>query len=267
MAAANVSDYFNHSCQHSQRAYSKAFAATNFGTFELIVKLLLILVVTLFIVLFNAITIIILHNKRYSCYQRFRDMPVTLMASLSFTDLSMGVLVTPICFLSLLKGCFPFAKIVCEVQALLISSLFHSSSLLLISIAVDRYICINHPLRYRAIMTKKVHYLMSIFSWIYSFAVYIILIVPNSQFNFDSTGLFNCEPYYYKDKSIIIVAFMLFFIPSILVIVYCYSAIFCATHRQLQQIRRDSTNDRGGGHTHTYKFESNQHVRIECVCF
>lgn len=257
---ANLSEYFNHSCQHSFRFNDSKTLANNFGTFELVFKLLFILVVTLFIILFNLITIIILHNKRYSCYQRFRDMPVTLMASLSLTDLSMGVLVTPICFISLLKGCFPFAKILCEVQALLISSLFHSSSLLLISIAVDRYICINHPLRYRSIMTKKVHYLMSIFSWVYSFAVYFILIVPNSQFTFDSTGLFNCEPYYNKDKSIIIIAFMLFFIPSILVIVYCYSAIFCVAHRQLQQIRRDSTNNGGG---HTYKFESNQHVRLK----
>lgn len=93
--------------------------------------------------------------------------------------------------------------------------------------------------------SPKVHYAMSVFSWVYSFAVYLLLIVPNSQFNFDPTGLFNCEPYYHKDKNIIIVAFMLFFIPSILVIVYCYSAIFCVAHKQLRQIRRDSGKGQG----------------------
>lgn len=99
---------------------------------------------------------------------------------------------------------------------------------------------------------------MALFSWLYSFAVYMMLILPHSQFTFDTTGLFNCEPYYYKDKSIIIIAFMLFFIPSILVIVYCYTAIFFVAHRQLKQIRRDSING------HFIKFENNQMVLAIC---
>lgn len=145
-----MSDFHNYSCDH----FGSFEKQSHSSSFQLSIKLLLIFVVTLLIIVFNLGTILILHSKHYSCH--LRELPKTLMTSLSLTDLSMGLFVTPVCFVSLAKGCFPFRKELCEVQALLISALFHSSSLLLISIAVDRYICINYPLRYRSIMTKKV---------------------------------------------------------------------------------------------------------------
>ena len=146
-----MSEFHNFSCEHFVGSFVKR---SNTNSFQLTVKLLLIFVVTLLIIVFNLCTILILRSKHYSCH--LRELPKTLMTSLSFTDLSMGLFVTPVCFVSLAKGCFPFRKEICEIQALLISSLFHSSSLLLISISIDRYICINYPLRYRSIMTKKV---------------------------------------------------------------------------------------------------------------
>ncbi|KAJ6222175.1 hypothetical protein RDWZM_000720 [Blomia tropicalis] len=245
----NMAEFKNYSCDHSG---SFGRYPNDDVSLALSIKLSLIFTITLLIVVFNLGTIVILHSKQYSCRQR--ELPKTLMTSLSLTDLSMGLLVTPVCFLSLAKGCFPFRQVVCQVEAILISSLFHSSSLLLISIAVDRYICINYPLRYRSIMTKKVHYGMAFFSLLYSFAVYMMLILPHSQFTFDTSGLFNCEPFYYQDRSIIIVAFSLFFIPSISVIIYCYTAIFIVAHRQLQQIRRNSFNG------HFIKFQNNHMV-------
>lgn len=120
---------------------------------------------------------------------------------------------------------------------------------------------------------------MAIFSWIYSFLVYMVLILPHSQFTMDTTGLFNCEPYYvilkdelidvttanvmtiawqYNDKSIIITAFMLFFLPSIFSIVFCYSTIFFVAHRQLKQIQFSSRHESIG--RHFIKFENNQMV-------
>lgn len=99
---------------------------------------------------------------------------------------------------------------------------------------------------------------MASFSLLFSFLVYAVLIFPKSQFTFDATGLSNCEPYYYKDKRIIIVAFSLFFVPSILCVIYCYSAIFFVAHRQLRQIRRDSLPRAVYGHF--IKFENHQMV-------
>ncbi|KAH9398658.1 hypothetical protein TYRP_018902 [Tyrophagus putrescentiae] len=246
-----MSEFYNFSCEHLGSFGSQR------STLRLTVQLLVIFLITVLIIVFNVGTIFILHSKQYSCH--LRELPKTLMTSLSITDLAMGVLITPVCFISLAKGCFPFRKEICELQALLISSLFHSSSLLLISIAVDRYICINYPLRYRSIMTKKAHYAMATFSYIYSFAVYMILILPHSQFTMDTNGLFNCEPYYYNDKSIIIIAFMLFFIPSILVIIYCYTAIFFVAHRQLKRIEFNSRHD--SINRHFIKFENNQMIK------
>ena len=109
---------------------------------------------TVAVISLNLLMMMVLHDKNYSRY--VRDLPKILMTSLSITDLAVGTLVTPISLVSVVYQCWPWSQAVCAVEALLIASLFHESTLSLLSIAIDRYICIVHPLRYHSIMTKKV---------------------------------------------------------------------------------------------------------------
>ncbi|CAG2114600.1 unnamed protein product, partial [Medioppia subpectinata] len=117
------------------------------------IKAAIIFLITVAVIVLNALMIVVLHSKNYSRY--LRDLPKILMTSLSLTDLAVGTLVTPISFLSVVNQCWPWNQTVCAIEALLISALFHESTLSLLCIAIDRYICIVHPLRYHNLMTKK----------------------------------------------------------------------------------------------------------------
>jgi hypothetical protein len=126
-------------------------------SFEDCIKATLIMLITIAVILLNLLMIFVLHSKNYSRY--LRDLPRILMTSLSLTDLAVGTLVTPISFISIIHQCWPWNRTVCAIEALLISALFHESTLSLVCIAIDRYICIVHPLRYHSLMTKKVRFL------------------------------------------------------------------------------------------------------------
>ena len=122
------------------------------------IKATVIMFITIAVISLNSLMIFVLHSKNYSRY--LRDLPKILMTSLSLTDLGVGILVTPISFISIIKECWPWSQTVCAIEALLIAALFHESTLSLLCIAIDRYICIVHPLRYHSLMTKKVIHLI-----------------------------------------------------------------------------------------------------------
>lgn len=113
-----MSEFTNFSCEHGGSFSSEK------STLQLTVQLLVIFIITLLIVVFNVGTIIILHSKKYSCH--LRELPKTLMTSLSVTDLAMGLLITPVCFISLAKGCFFLPKVICEVSHSSLKGLFSS---------------------------------------------------------------------------------------------------------------------------------------------
>ena len=125
------------------------------------IKATIIMFITVAVISLNGLMILVLHSKNYSRY--LRDLPRILMTSLSLTDLAVGTLVTPISFISIINDCWPWSQTVCAIEALLIAALFHESTLSLLCIAIDRYICIVHPLRYHSLMTKKVKLLHNIF--------------------------------------------------------------------------------------------------------
>ena len=118
------------------------------------IKAALLIIITIFIITLNVLMIIVLHSKHHSRY--LRELPKILMTSLACTDLAVGCLVTPISFITLINKCWPWGQMFCAIQALLLSALFHESTLSLVLIAIDRYICIIHPLQYHSLMTKKV---------------------------------------------------------------------------------------------------------------
>ena len=137
-----------------QTNHSSDSSYINSLSIEDCIKATIIMSITIAVISLNALMILVLHSKNYSRY--LRDLPRILMTSLSLTDLAVGTLVTPISFISIINQCWPWSQMVCAIEALLISALFHESTLSLLCIAIDRYICIVHPLRYHSLMTKKV---------------------------------------------------------------------------------------------------------------
>lgn len=125
-----------------------------------IVKVIWICTATIAIVFCNILMISVLNSKHHTRYLRAKA-PRYLMTSLACSDLAIGILVTPFTVYPTLYHSWPYGNLFCAVQALLLPALFHQSTLSLLCVAIDRYICIVYALKYHSIVTKKVSTFLS----------------------------------------------------------------------------------------------------------
>ena len=106
--------------------------------------------------------------------------PRYLLTSLALNDLAIGLLVTPFGLVSSLFKCWPWGEVVCQIQvrrivsesvesnkligfppvpllqALLRGALSQQSAVILICMAIDRYVCVLYPRKYSRHSSKKV---------------------------------------------------------------------------------------------------------------
>ncbi|KAL2726992.1 trace amine-associated receptor 9 isoform X1 [Vespula squamosa] len=113
----------------------------------------LILVLSLGILFANLLVICVINSRRYSKY--IHAQPRYLLTSLASNDLAIGLLVTPFGFLPAVYGCWPYGEVVCQIQALLRGALTQQSAVILVCMAIDRYVCMLHPHRYHRHSSKK----------------------------------------------------------------------------------------------------------------
>ncbi|XP_076367861.1 trace amine-associated receptor 9-like [Tachypleus tridentatus] len=198
-----------------------------------VTKAVWIIFVTVAILTLNILMIVVLHSQHHSRY--LRQQPRMFMTSLACTDLAVGLFVTPFSVFPALYRCWPFGRFVCAMEALLISALFHESTLALMCVAIDRYICIAFPLQYHTWMTRKVCLTMILSSWFFSVTAYCVMIYPSGHYYFDSDGIQVCEPYY-ANKTIIILACTLFFFPPLIIILFCYVVILYIARKQIRTV-------------------------------
>ncbi|TMW42189.1 hypothetical protein DOY81_012731, partial [Sarcophaga bullata] len=133
----------NSSCSHPR------YTTHNFlhyvGIAETI-EAVLILILTLGVIGANALVIFVINNRRYSPY--IHQQPRYLLTSLALNDLTIGLLITPFGLLPALFHCWPYGEIFCQIQALLRGALSQQSAVILVCMAIDRYMCALHPRRY-----------------------------------------------------------------------------------------------------------------------
>jgi len=187
-----------------------------------------IAVVSIGIVIGNLFSAVVFNNPKSR--KLFLKKIRLTMNSLICTDLSMGLLVCPFCIYSALYRCWPYSETFCKVEALLISALFHESTLSLVLIAMDRYCSVHHYLRYNSIMTSRKYVICILFTWVATFTCYSIIIFGGDQYYFDEIGV-NCEPFYVNYKVTLTVITLFYFVPSGLFI-YSYGSIFKAANRK-----------------------------------
>ncbi|KAF4518383.1 hypothetical protein B566_EDAN018977 [Ephemera danica] len=102
----------------------------------------------------NLLLVLGLNARRYSRF--IHAQPRYLLTSLAVNDLAIGLLVTPFAFLPSLLRCWPYGETFCQIQALLRGALSQQSAVILICMAIDRYMCMLHPVRYHRHSSKKV---------------------------------------------------------------------------------------------------------------
>ncbi|XP_073846517.1 uncharacterized protein [Musca autumnalis] len=209
----------NSSCSHPR--YTSHNFLLHVGIVET-VEAVLILILTLGVIGANALVIFVINNRRYSPY--IHQQPRYLLTSLALNDLTIGLLITPFGLLPALFHCWPYGEIFCQIQGLLRGALSQQSAVILVCMAVDRYMCSLHPRRYYQHSSKKGCVAVLSLTWIISLTIFGFLVLPKGYY-FNNTGLMACEPFYSK-ASYRILATCGFYFPTTMVLMYCYGSSF-----------------------------------------
>lgn len=206
-----------------------------------IVKTFIIIIVMILIIIGNVCCLIVFNMPRSR--KHFMKRVRYTMNSLCCTDLSMGLLVCPSTIYPALYQCWPFGEGFCKIEALLLSALFHESTLNMVLIAVDRYFVIHYSQKYNSIMTTRRYLGVILSTWIVVFSTYAVVIFAGEQFYYDRIGI-NCEPYYENADVTLSVISIFYFVPAI-IFVFCYGSIYrTATQRKILTVSADDKNAR-----------------------
>ncbi|KAL1492316.1 hypothetical protein ABEB36_012786 [Hypothenemus hampei] len=213
--------FSNSSCTHPRYQNVTFWAALSAGD---LLQTFIVAILTFGILFANILLISVINSRRYSKY--IHSQPRYLLTSLACNDLALGLCVTPFAILPTLRNCWPYAEIVCQVQALLRGAISQQSAVILICMAMDRYYCMLHPLEYHKQSTRKAWFIIIIsMTWVGSMALFSILVIKNGGFYFNSTGMHACEPFYSK-ASLRILAACGFYFPTTMILMYCYGSAF-----------------------------------------
>ncbi|XP_071442886.1 trace amine-associated receptor 8b [Hetaerina americana] len=192
----------------------------------------------------NLLLIIVINSRRYTKY--IHAQPRYLLTSLASNDLAIGLLVIPFGFIPALYHCWPYGEVFCQIQALLRGALSQQSAVILICMAIDRYMCMLHPARYHRHSSKKVSLpqgcvaVMSI-TWVTSLTLFAAMVLPRGGsatskdgtpnpaairgYYFNGTGLLACDPFFSRAALRILASCLLYF-PTTMVLMYCYGSAF-----------------------------------------
>ncbi|XP_053671050.1 5-hydroxytryptamine receptor 1A [Anopheles nili] len=198
------------------------------GPFD-VIQALFIVLLTFLVISANLMEILVINSRRYAAY--IHPQPRYLLTSLALNDLAIGLLIIPFSALPALLHCWPYGEIFCQIQALLRGALSQQSAVILVCMAVDRYLCVLHPRIYHKRSSKKGCVAILSVTWILCLTCFGMLVLPRGYY-FNNTGLLACEPFYSKSSYRILSSCALYF-PTTMVLMYCYGSSFHANRYRL----------------------------------
>ncbi|XP_060581912.1 trace amine-associated receptor 1-like [Ruditapes philippinarum] len=200
-----------------------------------VLRCIVIIIIMLLIIVGNVGCLVVFNSPKTK--KQFIKRVRYMMNSLCCTDLSMGLLMCPSTIYPALKHCWPFGVFMCKFEALLISALFHESTLNMVLIAIDRC-CIIHCSRYNNIMTSKRFLFVIIGTWVTVFTCYAVVIFGTDEFYYDNIGI-NCKLFCREPKVTLTVLSIFYFVPAVIFVV-CYGSIYrTATQRKVLTVSPD----------------------------
>ena len=144
-----------------------------------------------------------------------------LIASLAFSDLSLGIFVLPIDVVYGIKGYWFFNHIICRLWRTADVTICTASILSILAIAYDRYSLVSNPAAYiQKRTTKRICFIIGIV-WGISIIISILPLLWLENFGLVENKCELCDDIYF----IIISAFVTFYIPMI-AILYLYYKIY-----------------------------------------
>ncbi|KAM8999651.1 trace amine-associated receptor 6-like [Sarcophilus harrisii] len=184
------------------------------------------------------VMISILHFKQLHSPANF------LIASLSCADFFVGVFVMPFSMVRSVESCWYFGESYCKLHSTLDVAFCYISVFHLCFISIDRYIAVTDPLVYPTKFTNSLSGLCIALSWTitmsYSGSVFYTGINDDGLEELVSalTCVGGCQ--IAVNQNWIIIDFLLFFIPSIVMIIL-YSKIFLIVKFQARKIENTSS--------------------------
>lgn len=241
----------NSSCTHPRYTHLGFLSGLGVGD---VLQALVVFGLTFGVLAANTVLILVINSRRYSKY--IHSQPRYLLTSLASNDLAMGFFVTPFAIVPSLRNCWPYGELVCQIQALLRGAISQQSAVILICMAMDRYLCMLHPVRYHKHSSKKGCVAIISMTWILSVTLFAVLVLPRGGYYFNATGMIACEPFY-SQASIRILAACGFYFPTTMILMYCYGSAFHVNKLRLRRgggcpgpaAGRTSQNDYGAATT------------------
>ncbi|XP_042866236.1 trace amine-associated receptor 1-like [Penaeus japonicus] len=185
------------------------------------------------VIVVNSIFIVAVNGRRHVKHLSFQ--PRYLLTSMALSDLLKGLIVVPLSVYPTLYHCFPYPRLLCAVQAILLPLLHHQAALTLSLLALDRYCCLLHPSSYQNHASRPLCVIVVVLSWAVVVGIHAGLYVPSPQFYFNHLGSQSCEPFHTVNSKIIIVACAVYF-PTTMITMYCYGTVFHVARTSLHRL-------------------------------
>uniref|UniRef100_A0AC11CWD4 Uncharacterized protein n=1 Tax=Ovis aries TaxID=9940 RepID=A0AC11CWD4_SHEEP len=181
----------------------------------------------------------ILHFKQLHSLANF------LIASLACVDFLVGVTVMPFSMVrSVVESCWYFGESYCQLHSCFNGSFCYASIYHLCFISLDRYIAVTDPLVYSTRFTVSVSAMCIVFSWLFPIIYTFSLLGTgaNAAGLEDLVSALTCVGgcQIAVNQSWVLVNFLLFFIPTLVMIVL-YSKIFLIAKQQARKIENLSS--------------------------
>ncbi|KAI4897922.1 hypothetical protein NFI96_023122, partial [Prochilodus magdalenae] len=164
--------------------------------------------------------------------------------SLAWADLIVGCVVQPISSVVLLTGNWPLNKTACDLWSSVDVMCVTASTQTLCTIAVDRYVAITRPLRYKELLDKWRARFIAFAVWMISVLVSFVPIIGGYARANDTIAV-QCHEDdrccdFLLNKTYAIISSVLSFYMPLLVMVFVYGRVYLITTRQVKMIHKDS---------------------------
>ena len=157
------------------------------------------------------------------------------MLSLACADLGVGLIVTPFSILPSVHGYWMYGAQWCTFLAITVAALCSISIFSIMCVCIDRYIHIQHALRYDEILSKRKCLITVAVIWIGTFGIFTLHKVFSGNYYFDHKS-YICTINFPRDW--IFTLFIIFTVvtPAFVVITSCTFKIYAISRRHVNEI-------------------------------
>ena len=147
------------------------------------------------------------------------------MSNLSISQMLTGLLITLWGVYPTLTECWPYGKVMCQVQAVIRGSLRQNSALTLVLIAFERYVAQVDMDMYNILFSKPLTVLYIVLIWLISLSIFVVIVFPYHGFFLSITSFSVCEPHYHSLRMLVFSS-CTFYFSTTMVLMYCYGTIY-----------------------------------------